>query len=89
MVCLIALPLALGGVARAADLRFADPGGPVPPPAAYERLWSAPPPTASDGPRPRRRLMGGSDYVGSVYGLGKPAVSGIGPRPDWGRSTAD
>jgi hypothetical protein len=39
--------------------------------------------------RPARRVMGGPDYVGSAYGLGKPPFSGVGPRPDWGRSSDD
>ena len=41
------------------------------------------------GPRPARRVMGGSDYVGSDYGLGKPSYFGLGSRPDWGRSNTD
>lgn len=36
--------------------------------------------------RPARRLNGGPGYVGSDYGLGKPSVTGLGTRPDWGRS---
>lgn len=39
--------------------------------------------------RPRRRVTGGPDYVGSDYGLGKPSFYGIGSRPDWGRSSID
>ena len=39
--------------------------------------------------RPRRRVTGGPDYVGSDYGLGKPSFSGIGSRPDWGRSSIE
>lgn len=38
---------------------------------------------------PTRRVMGGPDYVGSDYGLGKPAYFGLGSRPDWGRSSTD
>lgn len=55
----------------------------------YHRLWGGPETYPPDGPRPRRRIMGGPDYVGSNWGLGKPPVSGIGPRPDWGRSSYD
>lgn len=39
--------------------------------------------------RPARRVTGGPDYVGSDYGLGKPAFYGLGSRPDWGRSHTD
>lgn len=38
--------------------------------------------------RPPTRVVGDSDYAGSVYGLGKP-MSGVGTRPDWGRSNPD
>lgn len=56
----------------------------------YEALWSDRMARQDVDPsRPHRRVMGGPDYVGSNWGLGKPAVSGIGPRPDWGRSTYD
>ena len=37
--------------------------------------------------RPARRVTGGPGYVGSDYGLGKPAFTGLGSRPDWGRSS--
>ena len=76
----------------------ADLGLPPPPPdlhgggagyQRYHRLWGGPEVYPPDGPRPRRRIMGGPDYVGSTWGLGKPPVSGIGPRPDWGRSNYD
>ena len=53
----------------------------------YGQLWED-----RDGRPPHglpRRVLGGPDYVGSSYGLGKPAYSGIGPRPDWGRSSHD
>ena len=33
-----------------------------------------------------RAVNGGPGYVGSDYGLGKPAFTGLGTRPDWGRS---
>lgn len=36
---------------------------------------------------PPRRVTGGPGYAGSEYGLGKPAFSGLGSRPDWGRSS--
>jgi hypothetical protein len=31
-------------------------------------------------------VNGGPGYVGSDYGLGKPAFTGLGSRPDWGHS---
>jgi hypothetical protein len=38
-------------------------------------------------PRPHGRpVNGGPGYVGSDYGLGKPAFTGLGSRPDWGYS---
>jgi hypothetical protein len=44
----------------------------------------APPPGQ---PRPHGRpINGGPGYVGSDYGLGKPAFTGLGTRPDWGYS---
>ena len=36
---------------------------------------------------PPRRVTGGPGYVGSEFGLGKPAFTGLGSRPDWGRSS--
>jgi len=33
-----------------------------------------------------RPVNGGPGYVGSDYGLGKPAFTGLGSRPDWGHS---
>ncbi len=44
------------------------------------RGWGPPPPT------PGRVVNGGPGYVGSDYGLGKPAFTGLGSRPDWGHS---
>ncbi|MBV9076177.1 MAG: hypothetical protein JO048_01695 [Methylobacteriaceae bacterium] len=41
------------------------------------------PGSASDG-FPAHPLVGGPGYVGSDYGLGKPAFTGLGTRPDWG-----
>lgn len=38
-------------------------------------------------PTPPRRVTGGPGYAGSEYGLGKPAFTGLGSRPDWGRSS--
>ena len=38
---------------------------------------------------PPRRIDAGPGYAGSEYGLGKPAFTGLGSRPDWGRSNAD
>jgi hypothetical protein len=41
----------------------------------------------SSRPRPHGRpVNGGPGYVGSDYGLGKPAYTGLGSRPDWGYS---
>ena len=89
-----AIALALAGAATgacAADLRE----GPWPTPYSapqfgYGSLWEGRIVRREAGPlRPHRRVMGGPDYVGSDWGLGKPPVSGIGPRPDWGRSTYD
>ena len=34
---------------------------------------------------PRAPATGSPGYVGSDYGLGKPAFTGLGSRPDWGR----
>lgn len=39
--------------------------------------------------RPARVVTGDVGYVGSDWGLGKPSYSGIGSRPDWGRSSID
>ena len=45
--------------------------------------YGAPPAPA----RPHgRQLNGGPGYVGSDYGPGKPAFTGLGTRPDWGFS---
>ena len=90
---LLAGVLALaGGCASAADLRgppggYGERGARV---LQYGELWGRggpvqPSPCMGVG----RRVMCGADYVGSNYGLGKPAYSGIGPRPDWGRSSYD
>ncbi len=85
--CMSAIFLALA--ARPAS---ADGPGPVGPDRSTEeriasRDWPAP--LHLTGPRPVRRIMGGPGYAGTSYGLGKPAYSGIGPRPDWGRSSVD
>ena len=91
-----AIALSLGCLAGAATVQGADLREPSPYPAygglrpGYEGLWAGPPMRREGGPlRPHRRVMGGPDYVGDNWGLGKPPVSGIGPRPDWGRSTYD
>ena len=91
---LFVLALLLAGGAEAADLRAPGPAFRLPPdpygsPLRYGRLYDPYGPYGEAGLRPHRRVMGGPDYVGSSYGLGKPAYSGIGPRPDWGRSTYD
>lgn len=83
----------LAGAALAADLGERPWTSGPRQPLAYEGLWAGRSidPGADVGPpgRPHRRVMGGPDYVGSTFGLGKPPVSGIGPRPDWGRSSYD
>ncbi|MDB5559113.1 MAG: hypothetical protein JWQ36_2047 [Enterovirga sp.] len=46
----------------------------------HDGAWGRP-------PRPLGRpVTGGPGYVGSDYGLGKPAFTGLGSRPDWGFS---
>ena len=45
-----------------------------------------PPPQPNPG-RPPRRIVGDPGYVGSDFGLGKPSFTGLGSRPDWGRSS--
>lgn len=91
------LPIAL--LILAAPAR-ADGPGPVPSagrPSGMAGDWEEPggwpgrAPVAGipTRPRPARRVMGGPDYVGSDYGLGKPAFYGLGSRPDWGRSSTD
>lgn len=50
-----------------------------------ERDWES---QGRSGPtRPARRVDGGPGYVGSDWGLGRPAFTGLGSRPDWGRSS--
>jgi hypothetical protein len=39
--------------------------------------------------QPARVVTGDVGYVGSDWGLGKPSYTGIGSRPDWGRSSID
>ncbi|NNM70805.1 hypothetical protein [Enterovirga aerilata] len=83
----LGLVLAASAPAGAAD--YGSRSGPGGPPVledgaaarshGYE-AWGAP-------PRPHRRpVNGGPGYVGSDYGLGKPAFTGLGSRPDWGYS---
>lgn len=56
----------------------------------YGALWAGREPFLQrDYSRPPRRVLGGPGYVGDNYGLGKPPYSGVGPRPDWGRSSYD
>jgi hypothetical protein len=57
------------------------PVGAEPPPFADPRVFR--PPVLGPHGRP---VNGGPGYVGSDYGLGKPAYTGLGTRPDWGRS---
>ena len=63
------------------DLERFGPAGLGPP---------ARPPRAAPGagarPPPARVFTRDPGYVGSDYGLGKPAFTGLGSRPDWGRS---
>ena len=77
--------------ARAADLAEPPfgPAGGFGGSLSYGELWSRRRDVYADRSRPARRVMGGPDYVGSNYGLAKPPYLGIGPRPDWGRSTYD
>jgi hypothetical protein len=57
--------------------RFDEPG-----------FQGQPTPPLAPGPgRPARRIIGDPGYVGSDYGLGKPSFTGLGSRPDWGRSS--
>jgi len=89
LTLLVLIAASQSGRASAADLPSASSyprgssGG-----VSYGELWSGRAVVAGPA-RPVRRLMGDSNYVGSVYGLGKPAYSGVGPRPDWGRSSYD
>jgi hypothetical protein len=79
--------LSLMAAAHAADFdRRAHPRGPLVlqdgSEADVERYGARPAP-----PRPYGRpVNGGPGYVGSDYGLGKPAFTGLGSRPDWGHS---
>jgi hypothetical protein len=50
-----------------------------------ERAWESH--GRSGQTRPARRVSGGPGYVGSDWGLGRPAFTGLGTRPDWGRSS--
>jgi hypothetical protein len=59
--------------------RFSEP--------SYISQYGDLPPNPGEGRSPATRVVGDSDYMGSVYGLGKPHPSGVGPRPDWGRSS--
>ena len=79
------LALVVAGTAGAQPVykdteRFARP--------ARDEAWGDPArsPTPHGRQRPERRVDGGPGYVGSDYGLGKPAFTGLGSRPDWGRS---
>ena len=54
---------------------------------AYLSQYGDLPAYPGQGHSPATRVTGDSDYMGSVYGLGKPHPSGVGPRPDWGRSS--
>jgi hypothetical protein len=53
-----------------------------------ERYGDAPPMIEPRRHGPSKRLgrpvTGSPGYVGSDYGLGKPAFTGLGSRPDWG-----
>lgn len=53
----------------------------------YGRHGSGPPERGPIAPHhPPRVVTRQPGYVGSDYGLGKPAFTGLGSRPDWGRS---
>ena len=82
-----AATLVLGaGAAPAADRPGERVRPSLPPPQARHGgpamygSWPPAPPAYS------RPVNGGPGYVGSDYGLGKPAFTGLGSRPDWGRS---
>ncbi|TDR94951.1 hypothetical protein [Enterovirga rhinocerotis] len=86
------LVLAAAIPAVAADLREPPIGAyGYPQPSRYGQIWDEQDygPARRHPRRPPTRVMGGPGYVGSDYGLGKPAFSGVGPRPDWGRSSID
>lgn len=61
---------------RFGPTRLGPPGSPPPPRIA---------PGHGAPPHPARVFTGDPGYVGSDYGLGKPAFTGLGSRPDWGR----
>ena len=88
-LALLLVVLAMAEPVRAADLRY-GPGGAGGPPVLgkgailEEDGWAA----WGRPPRPYGRPVNGRPgYVGSDYGLGKPAFTGLGSRPDWGRSS--
>ena len=84
VLLVLAAGLLVGTPARASE---------PPPPDGLDR--PAPPPRRSTGRhaspdaetsgRIPRVVDGSPGYVGSDYGLGKPAFTGLGSRPDWGR----
>lgn len=88
---MLVLRLALVGVALGAAMSAAQPAE-----NAGARLRESEPEVDARGTAPGaryrglpRRIDGGPGYVGSDWGLGKPSRTGLGSRPDWGRSSVD
>jgi hypothetical protein len=85
--CLLALAYVDGGPALSDGPVYKDVERFGPPPGRHP--YEAGPQVAKPymHGRPARRVTGGPGYVGSDFGLGKPAFTGLGSRPDWGRSS--
>lgn len=87
--CLLALPALVAAATPPA--RASEPGDGEG--SRWEHGPAAPRPhgraDATGHGRPPRRVTGGPGYVGSDWGIGKPSYYGVGPRPDWGRSSTD
>ena len=84
--------LLLAGLLAAAPAASSEPapavdeGRPAPIGRNPGRLLAPRSAGAEPAGRIPRAVEGGPGYVGSDYGLGKPAFTGLGSRPDWGRS---
>ena len=85
-----AMIAASGMAAVAADYDLRSPSGSTIAPGGYG-IPLDPARSVPEGAlgRPARRVVGGPDYAGTEYGLGKPSFYGMAPRPDWGRSSID
>ena len=90
---LIAASLLAGGTVAALPADAGEPvykdlerfgANPVDRPLADDRTRAG---TAGTSPHPVRVFTRSPGYAGSDYGLGKPAFTGLGSRPDWGRSS--